>query len=84
MKWRSNSSYSIATAAILVVSVTTLAHIAPPFWIMINVVLGSTDPAASDERYALGSARKDQARNYDTFCPNDCIDLWGPALRLHS
>jgi hypothetical protein len=31
MKWRSNSFYSIATAAILVVAVTTLAHLTPPF-----------------------------------------------------
>ena len=30
MKWRSNSFYSIATEAILVISVTTLAHITPP------------------------------------------------------
>jgi hypothetical protein len=31
MKWRSNSFYSIATAAFLVVSVTTLAQFTPPF-----------------------------------------------------
>ena len=58
MIWRSNSFYSIATAAILVVSVTTLAHITPPFWIIANIVLGRADPAAYDQRYSVVCERK--------------------------